>query len=181
MEKGMTVRIQRCSARRVREQRKALGELLIDVVGAGASVGFLPPLSPEVAESYWESVEKGLAEGHRELLLAERDGVLTGTVQLELAVKPNARHRAEVTKLLVHVSARRQGIGRLLMAEVEELARSHGRTLLVLDTREGDPAEELYLKLGYVRSGRIPAYARNASGTLDATLIFYRLLEPAPG
>jgi acetyltransferase len=177
----MAVRIQRCSARRVLEQRQALAELLVGVVDAGASVGFLPPLSSEEAVRYWESVEAALAEGHRELLIAERDGALVGTVQLDLATKPNARHRAEVMKLLVHVSARRQGIGRTLMREVEGLARSHGRTLLVLDTRELEGTEQLYQELGYVQGGRIPSYARNGAGTLDATLIFYRVLEPGPG
>ncbi len=177
----MTVQIQRCSARRVGEQRKALVELLVDAVASGASVGFLPPLVPEVAERYWEGVGQALSHGHRELLLAERDGALVGAVQLELEATPSARHRAEVTTLLVHVSAGGPGITRLLMAEVEELARSHGRSLLVLDAREGDAAEQLYLELGYHKAGRIPGYVRGAGGSLEANLVFYRVLEPAPG
>lgn len=173
----MTVQIHRCSARRAGEQRKALVALLLDAVASDASVSFAP-LLPEAAEGYWEGVETELAHGHRELLLAERDGVVVGAVQLELAAQPNARHRAEVAQLLVHASARRQGIGRTLMREVEELARSHGRTLLVLDTREGDAAEQLYLALGYLRAGRIPGYARSSSGALEATVLFYRELVP---
>jgi acetyltransferase len=175
----MTVQIQRCSARRAAEQRKALGALLVDAVASGASVSFLAPLLPEEAERHWEEVEKALAHGHRELLLAERDGVVVGAVQLELASQPNARHRALVSELLVLASARRQGIGRTLLREVEELAKSHGRTLLVLDTREGDGAEQLYRRLGYLQAGRIPGYARGLAGTLEATLLFYRVLEPA--
>jgi acetyltransferase len=174
----VTVQIQRCSARRAAEQRKALVALLLDAVASDASVSFLAPLLPEVAEGYWEGVETELAHGHRELLLAERDGVVVGAVQLELAAQPNARHRALVAQLLVHASARRQGIGRTLMREVEELAKSHGRTLLVLDTREGDAAEQLYLALGYLRAGRIPGYARSSSGALEATVLFYRELGP---
>ena len=72
----MTVQIQRCSARRAAEQRKPLVALLLDAVGSGASVSFLSPLLPEVADSYWEGVEKELSHGHRELLVAERDGVV---------------------------------------------------------------------------------------------------------
>lgn len=176
----MSVRLIRASARRLAEQKKALAELLVDVVGAGASVGFLPPLSNEEASAYWTDVEAALALGHRELLLAERDGVLVGTVQLELVQKPNARHRAEITKLLVHTRARRQGVGRLLLEEVEQLARSHGRTLLYLDTREGDVAEQLYLKAGYLRAGRIPAYVRDEKGKLEATILLYRLMDATP-
>jgi acetyltransferase len=173
----MTVRIQRCSARRAAEQRKALVAFFTEANSSGASVNVLTSLLPEVAERYWEGVETELAHGHRELLLAERNGVLVGAVQLELAGEANARHRAVVAELFVHTSARRQGIGRSLMAEVEELAKSHGRTLLVLETAERDAAEEFYRRLGYVQAGRIPGYARSAAGTLDAAVLFYRVLE----
>jgi acetyltransferase len=177
----MAVHIQRCSARRVAEQRKALVELLADAVNSGASVGFLSPLVPEEADVYWRSVEEALASGQRELLLAEADGVLVGTVQLSFATLPTARHRAEVLKLLVRTSARRKGVGTMLMREAEELAKSHGRTLLVLDTRDGDAGEPLYLGLGYVRVGRVPGYAKTEGGTFDATVFYYRMLEALPG
>jgi acetyltransferase len=175
------VHIQRFSARRLAEQRKGLVALLIESVDSGAAVSFLAPLLPADAERYWKDVETELAHGHHELLVAERDGVVVGAVQLFLSAWPNGRHRAEVAKLLVHGSARRQGIGRSLMREVEEVARSHGRTLLVLDTREGDAGEELYRGLGYVRAGRIPGYARSSSGQLHATVLYYRELAPTAG
>jgi len=177
----MTVQLVRCSARRLAEQKRPLVQLLVDVVADGASVGFLPPLPEEDAAAYWADVAVELAHGHRELLLAELDGLVVGTVQLELARKPNARHRAEVTKLLVHPTARRQGVGRLLLREVEQLARTHGRTLLHLDTREGDVAERLYVRHGYLRAGRIPNYVRNQHGQLEATVVYYRVLDAAPG
>jgi GNAT superfamily N-acetyltransferase len=50
---------------------------------------------------------------------------------------PNASHRAEVQKLLVLRSWRRQGIGLALMTAIEQAARQTGRSLLVLDTRLG--------------------------------------------
>ena len=62
------------------------------------------------------------------------------------------------------------------MRELHVLARQHGRTLLVLDTRQGDSAEHLYQKLGYTRVGVIPGYARSATGSLDATTFYYRRL-----
>jgi len=63
-----------------------------------------------------------------------------------------------------------------LIAAVDEIARAAGRTLLVLDTRRGDVSEQLYLKQGYTRAGIIPRYAQSAHGTLDDTVIFYRML-----
>jgi acetyltransferase len=153
-----------------------LVELLQDSVAGGASIGFLPPLGDDQAQAYWASVIEELAHGALVLLVARQAGAVVGTVQLALAQRPNARHRAEVQKLLVHTRARRQGIGLALLAAADDTARQAGRTLLVLDTRAGDPSELLYLKHGYTRAGSIPQYARSASGELHATAIFYKLL-----
>src|SRR5258708_14737711 len=150
--------------------------LLQDAVASGASVGFLPPLSTEDAQQYWSTVFVEVAQDTCVLLVAREAGQIVGSVQLALATKPNARHRAEVQKLFVLSSQRRRGIGRALMQAVEQVARSDGRTLLVLDTRQGDSAEQLYRTLGYCEVGVIPAYARGASGTLDSTVIFYKTL-----
>lgn len=150
--------------------------LLQDTVASGASVGFLPPLSEEEAQAYWTAVLEDLAQQKRVLLVARHATRVVGAVQLELATKANAQHRAEVQKLFVLQQERRRGIGRLLMEAIEPIARERGRTLLVLDTRLGDHAERLYRKVGYVEVGTIPSYAQSATGTLEATIIFYKLL-----
>jgi acetyltransferase len=155
----------------------ALIELLQDSVGGGASIGFLPPLADAQAREYWNGVIEDLARGALVLLIARQAGAVVGTVQLALAQRPNARHRAEVQKLLVHTRARRQGIGLALLHAADDAARQAGRSLLVLDTRAGDPSEQLYLKHGYTRAGAIPQYARSANGELHATAIFYKLLR----
>ena len=112
------------------------------------------------------------------ILLAAIDSIgLIGSVQLDLATMPNARHRAEVMKLMVHRRARHQGVGQVLLRALEDEARAAGRQLLVLDTRVGDAAERLYAKMGYARAGIIPRYARSSSGTLDGTVFMYRWLE----
>lgn len=155
-----------------------LTELLVDAVDSGASIGFLPPLARDTAREYWGGVFADV-DGARRLLLAADDGDrVLGSVQLDLAGKPNALHRGEVQRLLVHRSARRRGIGEQLMRRLESVARERGRSLLVLDTRQGDPAELLYRKLGYTCAGIVPGYARSASGVLDATAFYYRQLEP---
>lgn len=150
--------------------------LLQDAVASRASVGFLPPLKEEEARDYWISVLEEIAQQKRVLLIASHSKQIVGAVQLELAAKPNARHRAEVQKLFVLQHERKRGIGRLLMEAIEPIARELGRTLLVLDTRFGDNAERLYRKLDYREVGIIPSYAQNAAGMLDATIIFYKLL-----
>lgn len=153
--------------------------LLQDVVGGGASVGFLPPLGAEEARAYWESVAAALEDGGRRLWIARAaDGGIAGTLQLDLASQANGRHRAEVVKLMVLSATRHRGLGRLLMEAAEAEARKLGRTTLVLDTRQGDPSEALYRGMGWQPAGTIPRYARSADGTLHTTAIYYKLLDP---
>ena len=106
----------------------------------------------------------------------EADGALVGTAQLLLATRPNGSHRAEVAKVIVHTKARRRGIGRALMLALEERAHRLGRTTLVLDTRRGDPSEQLYTSVGYTLAGVIPHYARSANGVLDPSAFYYRVM-----
>ena len=63
------------------------------------------------------------------------------------------------------------------MLALEEQALLLPRSLLTLDTRSGDHDEPLYLSLGYVVAGSIPAYALAPAGDrLDATTIMYKQL-----
>jgi acetyltransferase len=152
-------------------------KLLQDALASGASLGFLPPLQAEEVQQYWKTVFREVTHRQRVLLVARPAGQIVGSVQLALAKNPNARHRAEVQKLLVLASHRRQGIGRALMQGVEQAAHDAGRTLLLLNTVEGESVERLYRTLGYAEVGAIPAYAHSVSGMLDAVL-FYKTLQP---
>ncbi|MCQ6562986.1 GNAT family N-acetyltransferase [Paenibacillus mendelii] len=147
-----------------------LAELLIHVVEDGASLGFLSPLGYKDAMKYWEQV---IAPDVM-VWAAMREGRLVGTIQLHLAMKPNSTHRAEVAKLMVHPSSRRSGIARLLMQAAEDRAKEESRSLLILDTRSGDPSNLLYRSMGYIEAGRIPNYARSSSGELHETVLYYK-------
>ena len=154
-----------------------LAELLIDAVASGASIGFMPPLGESEALAYWRGVVHAMREGRRVLLVKMEDGLVQGSVQLDLEMRANGNHRAELMKLFVHRRARRRGLARALMAEGEATARRLGRTLLVMDTRKGGEAERLCESLGYVRFGEVPNYARSVGGELHTTAFFYRQLD----
>ena len=160
-----------------RQELPALATLLRNAVEHGASIGFLLPLADEDIMNYWQEVVAALQGPHRILLVARIDAKIVGTVQLDLASRPNGSHRAEVTKLMVHTSYRKQGVAQALMRAIETEAQFAGRTTLVLDTREGDPSEHLYIKLGYIRAGTIPEYARSTDGSLHTTVFMYKLLK----
>lgn len=156
----------------------AFAALLVDAVEGGASVNFMLPFSLGEARAFWRGIVPAVAAG-RILLFAALDGdQVVGTVQLQLAWQPNQTHRVDVAKMLVHSKARRQGIGRALMAAAEKAALAHGRTLLTLDTQAGG-GEHLYLGLGYTQVGVIRGYARYPEGPMGDAIIFYKTLSTA--
>ncbi|MFN8493265.1 MAG: GNAT family N-acetyltransferase [Caldilineaceae bacterium] len=151
-------------------------ELLQNVVDDGASIGFIAPLSREEAHAYWTKIIGDLDGGNRLLFVATENDQILGSVQLALEPRKNGEHRAEVQKLMVHTQARNRGLGRRLMQAVEDAARAANRSLIVLDTRRGDVADQLYQKIGYIQAGIIPRYALSSSGTFDDTVFYYRFI-----
>jgi acetyltransferase len=171
-----TTSIEHMTPEQAQQDLAQIVTLLQDTVASGASVGFLHPLADVDAVAYVQGIIADAAQGSRHLLVARQNRDIVGMVQLALEMKLNGLHRAEIQKLMVLRSARNQGIGRRLMEHAEALASDLGRTLLVLDTRQGDTAEQLYRKMGYVEAGMIPNFALSSQRTLDATVIFYKLL-----
>jgi GNAT superfamily N-acetyltransferase len=174
------VRVWAVDAAAIEALRPRLCEILVDCVEHGASVGFLAPLEPVDADAFWERVERAVADGRCLLFVAAlADGTVAGTVQLDVDTLPNQPHRATVSKLLVHTSARRRGVGEALMAGLERVAADAGRWLLTLDTATPD-AERLYDRLGWTVAGAIPCYALNPDGTLTHTTFYWKELAHAP-
>ena len=164
------------------ETRARMGELaavLADCVTGGASVGFMTPYGPADALPFWEGVAAAVGEGATLLFSAEREGRIVGTVQVGIRQMPNQPHRADVKKLLVMESERGRGVARALMAVAEDEAARHGKTVLVLDTATGSPAETVYERLGWQRAGVIPDYALYPDGRYCATTFFYKRLGEA--
>jgi ribosomal protein S18 acetylase RimI-like enzyme len=156
----------------INEHLYELSELLIQVVEDGASIGILPPLTLSEAIEYWENV----ISPNVILFVAKINKQIVGSVQLHLCTKPNGRHRAEIVKLMIDPNWRNQVIGRSLIQKAEERAMAEGRSLLVLDTKEGDPSNYLYCLLGFYHAGSIPNYAKSADGELHSTNIYYKEL-----
>ena len=173
------VEIRRLSGSDVRELAEALGAVLRDCVEGGASVRFMAPFSQEDARAAFEAVTSEVASGRRILLAAFADGALVGTVQVAHAAQPNSPQRGDVAQLLVHRSARGQGVAKRLMERAELEAAAAGMTLLVLDTVTGDPAERLYERFGWTKVGVIPNYALYPDGRPCDTTVFWKALPPA--
>lgn len=155
---------------------EALARLLVDAVDSGAAVSFLAPMPLERAKAWWRrTVDDADA---RAIILVARDGDgIVGTVQVQPARAPNQPHRGDIVKLIVHRRARRTGVATQLMRDIEDRARRAGYRLLTLDTKQGDPAEALYRRLGWIPVGSIPRYAVDPDGvTPHGAAFFYKEL-----
>ncbi|WP_312756370.1 GNAT family N-acetyltransferase [Pantoea brenneri] len=170
------INYQMLSASEAQQALPELCQVLQACVADGASVGFIDAADHQTIGRFWQDRIYSLASGDAELWVARQHGSVVATVMLNSSSMPNGRHRAEITKLLVHPRARRQGIARQLMRQAEQQARLQGKTLLVLDTRSEDVASDLYRSLDWQVAGAIPFYAESTTGELDATTYMFKLL-----
>ncbi|WP_189704523.1 GNAT family N-acetyltransferase [Streptomyces anandii] len=170
-----TACVNRLDATQLAARVEELARLLVDTVADGASVGFLAPLSAIEAAHWWRERVAGVSEGRLAVWTAhDGEGRTVGTVSLAFPDKPNSRHRAELVKLMVHRSARGEGLGRRLLNTAERAAAEAGVTLLHLDTETGSAAERLYDSAGWTRVGAIPDYAADPGGVLRPTTLYYK-------
>jgi GNAT superfamily N-acetyltransferase len=170
------IEIRRLDGAEAHAKLDELAAVLADCVAGGASVSYMAPFSHAQARDAFEAFAAEVAQGRRLLLGAFAEGRLVGTVQVVLALPPNQPHRAEIAKLLVHRSARKRGIARLLMEHAESEARAAGKTLLVLDAVTGGDAARLYAQLGWTTVGVIPGYALYPDGRPCDTTVFWKAL-----
>jgi GNAT superfamily N-acetyltransferase len=153
-----------------------LADLLVDAVAQGASVNFLAGFRQDEGIAFWRGQIPAIRERGRALLVAEVAGRIVGTVVVTHAPQPNAPHRAEIGKMLVHSSLRRRGLGVRLLTAAEEYARGVGRTLLLLDTEAGSAGEHLYRRCGWTAFGVVPNHSYRTDGRLAPTAFFYKEL-----
>ena len=168
------IEIRRLDAAEARAELDGLAGVLLDCVEGGASVSYMAPFSHDDARSVFDGFASEVEQGRRLILAAFAGDEVVGTVQVLLGTPPNQPHRGEIAKLLVRRSARRRGIARLLMERAEAEARAEGRSLLVLDTVTGDPAERLYERMGWTKVGIIPNYALYPDGRPCDTTVFWK-------
>lgn len=159
-----------------------LAALLVETVEGGASVGFLSPLGREAAACWWRERAASVDAGSHRVWIARDGERIAGTIGLSRAPLPNARHRAEVAKLMVRPSVRGRGLGGRLLDAAERSAAADGITLLILDTESGSPAERLYRAAGWTESGSIPDYAADPAGVLKPTTFYFKTVgRPTEG
>ena len=89
---------------------------------------------------------------------------------------PLRQQQADIQTIAVVESARRHGLGRVLMLRMIELARERGATELFLEVRADNPgAQRLYESLGFEEIAVRPRYY---GGVVDAVIMRLSIPEP---
>jgi ribosomal-protein-alanine N-acetyltransferase len=92
-----------------------------------------------------------------------------GAAAAGFVMSRGAADEEELLLIAVHPNHRGQGLGTALLRRFIGAAEARGRRKLFLEMREGNPAESLYLRAGFVPIGRRRNYYRHAAlGPLDA-------------
>ncbi len=153
-----------------------LTTLLVACVRAGAALGFLDTVTDEESHAFWVASLEQQAAGARVVLVAVDDEVIVGTISVLLAFPANQLHRGEIAKLMVSPDRQGTGLGSVLLEAGEQVARGAGKTLLVLDTEAGSPAEGFYARHGWTKTGEIPDFALTAAGKIHPVALYWKRL-----
>jgi len=170
----VSVVVEALDAPTYRQAIDGLAALLVDAVDSGAGVNFMAGVTVDQAREWWTSRIDGVEAGMVVPIVARDGERIVGSTVLLYAWNPNSPHRGEISKVLVHSSARRMGLGRRLMAIAQARARADGRWLLVLDTVTGSDADTFYRSLSWQEVGVIPDFAMQPDGTLTPTTVFFK-------
>lgn len=83
------------------------------------------------------------------IVVAELDGRMTGYGIIYFVLD-----EAEIARIAVEDSCRRQGVGREILNQVEKICKEKGITRLLLDVRESNEAARgFYLSYGFIEDG----------------------------
>ena len=144
--------------------RQDLLRCWIDVTNAGGAVGFVPPVTGDDVVPLLDRLLDGVRSGRDVLALLTVDGATAGFASVVGSLSPLRRHWGTVLRVQVHPSRQGQGLGRVLMAGVHEIARGRGWEFLHLTARGGTGIDDFYRNLGYTEVGRLPGAIRVAPG-----------------
>ncbi len=147
-----------------------------DVSNAGGAVGFVPPVTRDDVAPVLGRLLEGVRSGRDVLAVLTVDGVTAGWATLVGFSSPLRKHWATVLRVQVHPSHQSQGLGRVLMRGVHDIARSRGLEFLHLGARGGTGVDAFYRGLGYTEVGRVPGAIRVApDDDREEILLVHRL------
>jgi ribosomal protein S18 acetylase RimI-like enzyme len=108
-------------------------------------------------ETVWSRLLELLEEPRARVLVVEDEGCVVGAASLW--IKPDLAHGdkvVEVPMLVVSGEARRQGVGKLLVEEIQSIVAAENAAIIeLIATRNNDVARAFYRALGFVETDHV--------------------------
>lgn len=132
---------------------------------------------PELGEAWTRSQCAGILPlaGVALRLAVDHSGHVVG-----FALDRAIADEAELLLIAVDPAARRTGVGEALIRDFVTRAEISGATRLHLEVRDGNPAEELYHRLGFETAGRRRQYYGGSDGQRADALTLVRFSRADP-
>jgi ribosomal protein S18 acetylase RimI-like enzyme len=133
--------------------------LVVDLVAAGAALGWVDPPSTEEVRALLMSVADDVEIGDAALFLARLDETVVGFGYWRRYLRPTHRPHADLERVAVRADQQRRGLGRWLTTALVDQARREEIEQLTLDLRADNKAAiSLYASLGFREYGRLPGF-----------------------
>ncbi|NSX13752.1 GNAT family N-acetyltransferase [Cupriavidus taiwanensis] len=126
----------------------------------GAMLGYARRMSDDEAEGFIAELRYRISKGHSLALVGVDKGKPVFFCMMTRSAMPNCRHRAELSKGVVHPAYRGQHIIPQAFRKIVLKAESLGIEQLILDVRAGSRAHLLWQRFGFKSYGLLDDYAR---------------------
>ncbi|SOZ97855.1 putative acetyl-transferase [Cupriavidus taiwanensis] len=135
-------------------------ELVEGTTLEGAMLGYAERMSSGEAEAFIAELRYRIAKGDSLALVGVAGSKLVFFCMMTRSPMPNCRHRAELSKGVVHPEYRGQNIIPNAFRKIVLKAESLGIEQLIIDVREGSRAHLLWQRFGFKSYGVLDDYAR---------------------
>jgi ribosomal protein S18 acetylase RimI-like enzyme len=152
--------------------------LVVDLVAAGAALGWVDPPSTDEVGTLLLSVADDVETGDAALFLARLDGAVVGFGYWRRYLRPTHQPHADLEKVAVRADLHRRGLGRWLTTALVDQARRDHIEQLTIDLRaDNTSAMALYRSLGFREYGRLPDFVAVGARRYDKVFCVLDLRE----
>lgn len=148
-----------------------LVDLWVRVTEAGGAVGFVAPVTAEDVEPAATTLWSRAAAGLVDLAVAFDEGAPVGMGVLVPDDGVLTSHVATVRRLMCDPSWRGRGVGRVLLAALEQAAVRRGVERVVVEVRDGTDLPAWYARRGYSEDGVLPDRVRVAGAPVAVRIL----------
>ena len=110
--------------------------------------------------------------------VAELESHAVGTMTLSFQSHPLYAHRCALDDVVVSGEYQGNGIARKIFEHCTDYCKKRGIKIITTGVRGGEPAEQVYRKLGFIEYGRLPGgivESWNDNKEYDEVLLYYRV------